>query len=143
MKNRRIFGCLEEQLAHALRGAHHAGRVHGLVRGDQDEAIHAALLGHLGHDAGARDVVLDRLADVGLHEGHVLVGRGVKHDLRLILPQHLLDTGAVRDIANDGVGAGAVASVGQLVADVEQAVLGMVEEHERTGAEGGDLPAQL
>ena len=43
-----------DQLRDPLRRTHHAGRVHRLVGGDQDESVDAALLGRLGEQPRAR-----------------------------------------------------------------------------------------
>ena len=65
-------------LRQLLRGPHDAGRMHGLVGRDEDEIPHAELVGQVGQALGAVDVVLHRLADVALHQRHVLVGGGVE-----------------------------------------------------------------
>ena len=73
---------LDDQLGDRLRRAHHAGRIHRLVGGDQDEALDAVLASACGEDPGADDVVLDRLARVRLHQRHVLVRGGVEDEVR-------------------------------------------------------------
>ena len=57
----RLRQVADDQLGDALGGAHHRGGLHGLVGGDEHEALDAQRVGQLGHVAGAEDVVLDRL----------------------------------------------------------------------------------
>ena len=71
-----------------------------LVGGDEDEIPHAELVGQIGHELGAADVVADRLADVHFHQGHVLVGGGVEDDLRPKLGEELPHAGHVGDVGN-------------------------------------------
>ncbi len=90
----------DDHLRHTLGRAHHAGRVHGLVRGDQYKPLHAPLLRGLGDDACAEDVVLHRLARVVFHERHVFVGSRVKHHLRSRSIEHLFDSQSIGDISD-------------------------------------------
>ena len=48
-------------------------------------------------------VVLDRLADVALHQRHVLVGRGVEDDLGAELLEELPHPRLVGDVGDAGV----------------------------------------
>ena len=86
---------LEIHLGQAFGGAHDAGGVDGLVRGDQDEAVDTVFQGEFGQPGGAEAVVLDGFAGLMLHHGHVFVGGGVEDDVGLVLREDLFH--AIRD----------------------------------------------
>ena len=90
-------------LGQLLRGPHDAGRMHGLVGRDEDEIPHAELVGQVGQALGAVDVVLHRLADVALHQRHVLVGGRMEDHLRPVLLEELPHPRAVGDAGDAGV----------------------------------------
>ncbi len=136
----------DDDLRQALGGAHDVGGVHGLVRGDEDEAFDAAFRGDLGGLVGAEDVVKDRLLAAGLHEGHMLVGGGVDHDVGLVFAHDppegfLIPDGA--HLQDQGVGYQFPVFLLQLKEEVVHVVLGDIVENQLLRGEGQDLAAQL
>jgi len=71
-------------LGRALARAHNIGGVNGLVGRHHHKALHAVLVGQLGGGVRSQNICFDGLLRVILHQGHVLVGRGVKHHLGLV-----------------------------------------------------------
>ena len=82
---------LDDHLTDPLRGTHDVRRVHGLIGGDQDEALHAGVGCGTGGLEGAHDVVLDRFVRAHLHERYVLMRRRMEDHVRLILLHHAAD----------------------------------------------------
>ena len=123
-----VVGTSPEHLRHALSSAHDAGWLHRLVGGDQHEALRPILGGCGRHELGTQDVGAHRLGWVGLHQRHVLVGRGVEDHLRVMGLEHRCDhllVGHVGDHRHDldtGVPQGERG-------EVEQAGLVVVERH--------------
>lgn len=66
---------LKDHLRQALGAAHHIGRSHRLVGGNQHEVLHADLHRGLHRMQGAYHVVENALGDVVLDDRHMLVGR--------------------------------------------------------------------
>ena len=97
------------------------------------------------HDARGERVVAHRLDRVGLHQPDVLVGRGVEHDRRAVLGEdlaHALLFLAIRQHRGEHR-ARHVALVLQLALDLEEVVLGVVDEHDLVRLHARDLAAQL
>ena len=122
---------VDAALGDLLRHAHDARRMDRLVGGDEDEVLHAELVGQFGHGAGAADVVADRLADVHFHQRHVLVGGRVEHDFGTVLredlphPRHSSVMSAMH-----GCKIGRGDSGLQLAFDLEDAVLAAAHQHQ-------------
>jgi len=93
---------LDDHLTDALAGPHDVGGVHGLVGGDEDKALTAVHHGGVGRLIGADGVVLDGFTGTVLHEGDVLMGRGVIDDLGMVLLKNLEHAAAVADGADEG-----------------------------------------
>src|SRR5690348_15184062 len=74
-------------LGEALRRAHDTRRTDGLVGRDQNEMGDAKLSRHLSHISCPLNVVQDRLGNVLLHEGYVLVRGCVEYRIRAV-PSH-------------------------------------------------------
>ncbi len=71
---------LQRQLGQPLARAHHIGRVHRLVGGDEHEALRAAGRGRACRAQRAQHIGAQRLDGVVVfHQRHMLVGRGVQH----------------------------------------------------------------
>ena len=135
---------LDNALAEALRRAHDVGRVHGLVRGDHDELFHAGFFGNIHDIQGAEDVVAHGLDAVPLHEGNVLVGRGVEHNLGMMAVEDGLElrpVGNGDDFRHDGE----ILAIGdfQLLFDIIGAVFIHIEHDELRGLHAGDLAAEF
>ena len=134
---------LHHHLAQTLAGTHDVGGVHGLVGGDQHEPLDAVGRGGLGHLVGAEDVVLDGLVGAVLHQGDMLVGRGVEDQLRSVGIQHIVHAGGVPDGADEGHQIQVGITPLELHLDVVGVVLVDVEDDELLGVGLGDLAAQL
>ena len=86
---------LDDHLAEPLAGAHHVGGVHGLVRGDEHEALAAVDHGGVGGLIGAQGVVLDGLAGAVLHQRHMLVGGCMVDNVGPVIVKDLIHSPAV------------------------------------------------
>ncbi len=136
----------DDDLRQALGGAHDVGGVHGLVRGDEDKALHVAFHGDLRGFVCAEDVVQDRLLGGVLHEGHMLVGGGVDHDVGFVFAHDppegfLVPDGA--DLEDHGIGNELPVLLLQFKEEVVHVVLGDVVEDELFRGKGQDLAAQF
>ena len=126
----------DDPLGHRLGGAHDGLRVHGLVGRDQDEAARARGGGRLGRDLGRDRVVANGLERVHLHQADVLVGGGVKDDVRVEAAHDLEHAVRFLAVGKDRLAAGEVPLLGQLALDLEEVVLGVVEQDEELGRPG-------
>ena len=134
---------LDHHLTDAFAGAHDVGGVHGLVGGDEDKALTAVHHGGVGRLIGADGIVLDGLTGAVLHEGDVLVGRGVVDDLGMILLKDLKDTPAVADGADEGHKVQIRILLAQLQLDGVGVVFIDIENDELLGIMARDLAAEL
>ena len=134
---------LNDHLTQALAGAHDVGGVHGLVRGDQHEALAAVNHGGVGGFIGADGVVLDGFAGAVLHEGHVLMGRGVIDDLGPVGIEDLEDAPAVPHGADQGHQVQLWILPLQLQLNLVGVVFIDIKDDQLLRIVGGDLPAQL
>ena len=135
-------GGADDRLRHRLRGAHHRPRVDRLVGRDQDEALGAGDGRGLGDDAGRDRVVADRLERVRLHQRHVLVGGGVEDDVGLEALHHLEHPVALLAVGEHRLDPAEVPLGGQLAVDLEEVVLGVVDEDQQPRVDAGDLAAR-
>ena len=85
LRRRALVHHLHDHLADSLGGAHHIRRIHGLVRGDQDEPLCAELVGRLRNVIRPEHVVFDRLERRRLHQRHMLVRCRVADQIRAVL----------------------------------------------------------
>ena len=92
---------LHHHLAHPLGRPHDVGGVHGLVRGDQHETTGSIFIRRLCRLICTEHVVLDGLVGAVLHEGHMLVGRRMVHDVGTVFLKHRLDPVGVPDRADE------------------------------------------
>ena len=88
-------------------------------------------------------VVADRLDGVELHHPDVLVGGGVEDDRGPVLGEHLAHPLLLAAVGEHGHGERDVALLLELARDLEQVVLGVVDEHELLRADARDLAAEL
>ena len=134
---------LDDHLAQALRGAHDVGRVDGLIGGDQHEALAAVHHGRVGGLVGADGIVFDGLAGAVLHERHVLVGRCVVDDVRLVLFEDLEHLPGVAH----GTDQRDEIELGVLFLEFQLYIIGIVfvdvEDDEALRVMVRDLPAEL
>ena len=134
---------LNHHLTEAFGGAHDVGGVHGLVGGDQDKALTAVDHRGVGGFIGSDGIVLDGLAGAVLHEGDVLVGRGVIDDLGMILFKNLEDAAAVADGADEGHEVQIRILLSQFQLDGIRVVLIDIEDNELLRVVASDLAAEL
>ena len=92
----------KDDFGRTFRGTHHADGTHRLVRAHQHERLLAEGQRGVGRGLRAEDVVLDGLAGVGLHHGHVLVGGAVEDDVRAVGVEDLADPPLVADVEGRG-----------------------------------------
>jgi len=88
-------------LGDALAGAHHRGRLNGLVGGEQHHA-RAMRSGNPNENSAAEDVVLDRRQRMFFHQRHVLEGCGVIDNARRVMKKNLFEQRLVARVAEDG-----------------------------------------
>ena len=96
-------------LAQALRSPHHAGGPHGLVRRDEQEALHIVGRGGLRQDIGAV-----------LHKRHVLMRGRVQHPGRLMRFKKILQQAFVPHIPRHGNNMPGKALLAQFLVYIEQ-----------------------
>ena len=134
---------LDDHLAEALGSAHDVRGVHGLVRGDQDKALTAMDHGGIGRLISSDGVVLNRLTGAVLHEGDVLVGRGMIDDLGMILLKNLEDTPAIADRADEDHEVQVRILLAQFQLDGIGVVFVDIEDNELLGIMPRNLTAEL
>src|SRR5690625_366358 len=136
-------GYSQEEFDHAFRGAHHGSRVHGLVCRDVHEVRHPVLPRQVHEVAAADHVVEDRFFRVQLHERHVLVRRGMEHDVGPQPPEDVVEPGTVLDGADHAV----VGDVGPVAVEFPleriDGVFTVPEQHEAFRVEPADLPDEF
>ncbi len=134
---------LHDLLRHTLGRAHDVGGAHRLVGRDQHEMLGPELGRELSDVPGAEHVVCHRLAGVGLHEGHMLVRRGMEDCIWGEAHEDLLHPTPVPDIGDDRDAREVGREAPQLVQDVENRVLAVAQQDEAGWLEAGELAAQL
>lgn len=134
---------LDDHLTDTLRGTHDVRRVHGLIRGDQDEALHAGVGRSTSGLQGAHDVVLDRFVWAHLHERYVLVRGCMEDHVRLVLLHHAADTVRVPAGADEGHEVQLRVLHEKLLLDAVSIVLVNVEDDKLLRLVACDLTAEL
>ena len=134
---------LHDHLAEALGGAHDVRRVHRLVRGDQDELLHARCGCGLRHLISSFHVILDRLIRAVFHERHMLVGRSVEDDVRMIRLHDALHASCIADGPDEGHQVEPRIRPPQLLLDGIGIIFIYIEDDQRLRIGFGDLPAEL
>ena len=86
------FGTPDKQLSHPLGRPHDVYRVDGLVGGDEYEPFRIMLDCQPCQVACTKDVVLDRLRGVKLHQGDLFQGRTVEDNLGPVTLEDGLET---------------------------------------------------
>ena len=74
----------------------------GLTALSEEIFLHAAGRGGTGCLICAQHIVLDGLVGAALHQGHMLVGRGVEHHIGAVLFHDPPDPAPVPDRADEG-----------------------------------------
>ena len=134
---------LDDHLAQALGGAHDVGGVDGLVCRDEDKALAAVHHGGVGRFVGADGVVLDGLAGAVLHEGDVLVRRGMVDDVGAVGFKDIEHAAAVTHGADEGDEVEIRVLLFQLELNGVGVVFVDIEDDEHFRPVGGHLPAEL
>ena len=91
---------LDQHFTQALGTAHDIGGVDGLIGGELDKTLHTVLCRRGQQILGAEHIVLDGLGRADLHKRHMLVGRSMKDNGRMVGVKHLIQTGFVADRAD-------------------------------------------
>ncbi len=94
-----VVGGDEQLVARELGGAVEVDRAGGLVGGERDHALHAAVDRCLDHVLRAEDVGLDRLERVVLAHRHLLERRGVDHHVDVL--HRTVEAVAVAHVADE------------------------------------------
>ena len=116
---------LHQQLGHAFSSSHNRGRVHRFVRGDQYETAHGCLSRSLDKVSSAKDIVGHCLINILLHEGNVLICRGMKHDLRPVPIKDPLNLRRVPNVSDYGAKRQIGEGPAQLPLNLENAMFAM------------------
>ena len=90
-------------LRQALGGSHHIGRVYGFVCRDHDKFIHSVFDSHIGDIARTIYICMDRFARVLFHQGHMLVGGCMEHDLGTETLVDAFDTVKISSFLKPGI----------------------------------------
>ena len=136
----------DNDLRQALGGAHDIGGVHRFVGGYQDKALYVAFHCDLGGFVSAEDVVENRLFAAELHQGNVLVGGGVDHDIRLVLAHDPPEGFLVPDgthFQHDRIGDQFTVFLLQFEEKVVHVVFADVVEHQFLRSKGKNLAAEF
>lgn len=140
----RLCRQLHHHFVDAFGCTHDICGVHGLVRREHNKPLHAELLCRLNEILRPKDVVVHRLLGRKLHEGDVLVGRGMKHDLRPVMGKHLPQPPGITDRANLGLEmAFPVIHPLEFTFQVIHGIFIDIEHHQQLRGEFHDLPAKL
>ena len=89
---------LHDHLGDALRRSHGARGIHGLVGGDEHKHLRAKDVREFCHVPRAHHVIQNGFGRVVLHERHMLVGGGMKHDLRPVKREELFHDVEIADV---------------------------------------------
>ncbi len=95
-------GVEDNHLGEALGCAINAGRAHGFIGGDEDEALDVVCDGRLHKIARAKHIVGDGFDRIGFHQRDMLVRSGMKNNLRLMCFENRVKALRVADVGNDG-----------------------------------------
>ena len=134
---------LDVYLCKTLRAAHDVRRVHRLVGRHHHHLLDVVLDALVGHVPRTCDVHSDRFARVLLHQRDVLVGSGVEHHLRPVLPEHVVQSRLLPHVADHRHEVKVLIPFLELEAQVVHRGLAVVEQHELLRAERSQLAAQL
>src|SRR5690606_33070269 len=136
-------GLLHYELGHALGKPAAATGTYGVVGGDADEVLRSGLDRGADDVEGAEHIVEDRLADVGLHQRHMLVCGGVEDGARLVGPDDLRDARRVPDIGDERNRGQVRVGLAEHGLDLEDRVLSVPDEQHPPRLHPPDLPAEL
>ena len=137
----------ENQFSHPLGAAHNVRRVHGFVGRNHYKGRAVGTLGHVQQCQQAEDVVADGLIHIRFHNRHVLVRRGMEHDLDPVGLEYSAHALRVREVGDTEylaiVNTVVVVAVvlGKLMLQVKDPVFILVETQEQFRFVGSDLPA--
>lgn len=134
---------LDDHLTDPLRGTHDVRRVHGLIGGDQDEALHAGVGRGTGGLEGAHHVVLDCFVRAHLHQRYVLMCGRMEDHVRLILLHHAADSVRVPARSDERHEVQLRVLHEELLLDAVRVVLVDVEDDELLRLVTRDLTAEL
>ena len=87
-------------LGHAFGGTHHVSRVDGFVRAHHHKSGHPVFTGQVKEGRSSQNIDAHRLHGVFFHQGHMLVGRGMKNHLRTMFANDLAHALGIGDIGH-------------------------------------------
>lgn len=88
----------DQQFADTFAGPHHAGRVHRLIRRNENKTLHALIARQQSQIARTTHVHPQRLAGIILHHRHMLISSRMEDDLRHFPFKELLQAWQISDI---------------------------------------------
>ena len=105
--------------------------------------LNVVRVAQLDHVLRSKHVVEDRLGDIGLHQRHVLVRRGVKHGVRRGAADHPRQSITITDVRDDRFDGDVREGSAQLLKQLEDRVLASPEGDDAPRLEARQLPTQL
>ena len=91
---------LHNHFAHSLGCAHNISRINGLIRRDKHHSLNTISVAHLRQLQCAIDVVLNSLTRAVLHKRHMLMGRRMEHNLRLVCTKYIVHSVGIANRGN-------------------------------------------
>ena len=92
---------LHIHLCQTFGSSHDVGRVDGFIGRDHDELIYVVLDCHISYVTRTINIRMDGFAGVLFHQGHMLVGGGMEHDMGTETLVDAFDTVDHADVSHD------------------------------------------
>ena len=93
---------MQEYFREPLAGTHHVGRIDRFIGRDKDKPLNFKFLCQAGDGTGAKQVVLQCLDWLMLHDRHMLVGGSMKDQMRTVAVEYFPHARLVADIPHQG-----------------------------------------
>ena len=132
---------LDNHFANPLAGPHDIRGVHRLVRGNHHEPLHIVHGRRLGGFKGAEHIILHRLVRAFLHQRHMLVGRRMIDNIRLIMLKNPVHTVGVPHGTNQNLQRQVGISQKQFLLHIVNAVFIDIQYDKHSRLVGGNLAA--
>ncbi len=100
-------------------------------------------MGRIRENLGAADIVVGRRFRIHLHQGHMLVGGGMKDNLGLMIIEYGNGMGPVPEVAHKRYQRNIGKALPEFSLYIKQRGFGLVEQDDKGRAESGDLTAYL
>ena len=134
---------LDVDFCQSLGATHYVCRVYGLVGRNHHHLFHVVFEAFVGHVTGTAYVHQHCFAWVLFHKRNMLVSCRVEHYLRVIFPEHVVETFLQTYVTDDRCKFQIRESVFEFETEVMHRGLGIVEEHEFLNAECRELAAEF